>query len=357
MWRYYQQGKRVFSGVQVGDGLTQNQRLPQPILTPTTKEESDREITPAEIVSSGLCTQDTYQKMQQASLALFHFGSEHLAQKGITLVDTKYEFGLLNGAVILIDEIHTPDSSRFWRTADYEKNPLKAEQIDKEFVRQWLIANKAGDKYPDALPAEITAETTHRYLQIYEMVTGTPLEAALDDNARLRIYGNLVKHGIIKAGYVALIMGSPADEEHANTIRTHLKQFDIMTELRVVSAHKNGEAIAAMAEEYNNSIEPGAVIAIAGRSNGLGGALSANLNIPVINCPPFKDNADVMVNLASSMMMPSNTPAVTVIHPDNAAFAALRALNISSIRTMLGNKISEQKQLLAIADARLRNQK
>ena len=115
MWRGYKTGGRIFSGVEVVDGLTVNQKFPEPILTPTTKDEFDSEITEKEIIESGLLDKKTYQMMKEISLKLFAYGSEFLAEKGIILVDTKYEFGFFEGDLILIDEIHTPDSSRFWK--------------------------------------------------------------------------------------------------------------------------------------------------------------------------------------------------------------------------------------------------
>lgn len=354
MWRYYSKGKRTFSGVQVPDGLTKNQKLATPILTPTTKEDSDREITPEDIVASGLATQKTYDKLAEIALALYSFGAEYLYEKGIVLVDTKYEFGLLHGKIVLIDEIHTPDSSRFWRKEDYERHPENAEQIDKEFVRQWLLSHEVNGEYPDTLPTGIVAETTRRYADIYQMVTGDVLPVSLHENVRSRMYTNLVKAGLLKPGYIALVMGSAADQKHAEQIASFLKPYKVHVEMRVTSAHKNGENILPLAAMYNHSIEPGAIIAIAGRSNGLGGALSANMNIPVINCPPFKDAADIMLNVNSSLMMPSATPAVTVIHPDNAALAAIRALNVHSFREMISEQIAAQKSALAEADAEMK---
>ena len=357
MWRYYSEGKRTFSGVQVPDGLTKNQKFPVPILTPTTKEDSDREITPEEIVASGLTDEKTLKTMMDAARALYDFGSKYLEKKGIILVDTKYEFGIKDGKVILIDEIHTPDSSRFWKTENYAQSPENAEQIDKEFVRQWLIANKKDGKYPTSLPAEVIAETTKRYIEIYEAVTGEKWNLDLKADIANRVYTNLVQNNIIKPGYIAIVMGSVSDEEHAHKIKEYLKQYLVKVEMRVVSAHKNGEDIAALADEYNNSIERGVVIAVAGRSNGLGGALAANLNIPVINCPPFKDNVDMLVNINSSLMMPGNTPAMTVIHPDNAAMAALRCLNLPALRPEITAVIVKQKKSLREADKKMRNTK
>ena len=126
MWRGYQAGQRTFSGVTVPDGLTKNQPFPQAIVTPTTKEESDREITPENLVSEGWVTKELYDQMAVKAQMLFAVGAQLLAEKGIILVDTKYEFGLLNGKLILIDEMHTPDSSRFWSAEDYARNPETA---------------------------------------------------------------------------------------------------------------------------------------------------------------------------------------------------------------------------------------
>ena len=187
MWRGYQQGKREFSGVTVPDGLQKNQQFPQPIVTPTTKEKSDREISPADLVKEGWVAQATYHKMEQAALQLFELGSNLLAEKGIILVDTKYEFGLIDEELVLIDEIHTPDSSRFWRAADYADNPNNAEQIDKEYVRQWLLEHKTEGHYPQTLPEEVVTETSRRYLEIYKLITGATLNTESDESIKMHV--------------------------------------------------------------------------------------------------------------------------------------------------------------------------
>jgi phosphoribosylaminoimidazole-succinocarboxamide synthase len=200
MWRGYQQGQRSFSGVAVPDGLTKHQQFPEPIVTPTTKEESDREITPENLVAEGWVTAELYEQMRVKALELFNFASRWMAERGIILVDTKYEFGLRNGELLLIDEIHTPDSSRFWSADDYARTPEAAEQMDKEYVRQWLIAHKQDDQYPRALTPEVSAEATRRYLDIYERITGAPLPTASsnDDDMQARMVSNLVRAGIIQ---------------------------------------------------------------------------------------------------------------------------------------------------------------
>ena len=352
MWRGYQKGKRVFSGAAVPDGLTLNGKLPAPIVTPTTKEDSDEEITPDGIVEKGLADRALYARMEEIALALFARGSELLCSKGLLLVDTKYEFGLVDGELVLIDEIHTPDSSRFWEVADYERDPANATQMDKEYVRQWLITNrdpKTG-AYSRMLPEEVVAETTRRYDDLFARVTERTVAASVDEDAPARAYRNLVREGVIRPGFVAVIMGSPADLPFARKLADGVTAYGIKADVRIVSAHKNGERILGMAEEYNNSLEPGVVLAVAGLSNGLGGALAANLNIPVISCPPFKDNVDLLTNVNSSLMMPSGTPAGTVVRPDNAVQLALRALNLPALRARIAGEIAENKKKLIAAD-------
>lgn len=353
MWRGYKKGKRTFSGVNVNDGLKQNQRFEIPLITPTTKEESDREITPEDIVSEGWTTEIIYNKMADIARRLFEFGSQKLAEKEIILVDTKYEFGLLDGEIILIDEIHTPDSSRFWSLSDYKKDPMSVDSIDKEYVRQWLLHNKENGELKKQLPVEVIAETSKRYCDIFEKITGEKLEIS-NYPIEKRVYKNLVDNDIIKEGYVVIIMGSPSDLDHCKKIKKIIEKYDIDVQMRVVSAHKNGERIPCIVECLNNSIEPGAVIAVAGRSNGLGGALAANLAIPLINCPPFKDKVDMMVNINSSLVMPSNTPAATVIDVKSAALMALRCLNLKRLKSIFNNEIQEMKNKLIIEDDNIR---
>jgi len=354
MWRGYKNGKREFSGVKAVDGLTQNQKFPTPILTPTTKEEHDREITPEGIVKEGWTTKVIYDQMADISLKLFELGTDELAEKGIILVDTKYEFGLIDGKVILIDEIHTPDSSRFWDKVAYDKDPANVDSMDKEYIRQWLLNNKVDGKVPDMLPQEVIETASKKYIDIYERILGEKfIECELELNTRM--YNRLLNAELIKDGYVIIIMGSPADLEHCKKIKSHLKKYDIYVDMRVTSAHKNGERLPEITEVYNNSIEPGCVIAVAGRSNGLGGAMAANLTIPLINCPPFKDKIDMMVNINSSLVMPSRTPASTVIDVSSAALAALRSLNLQRLKTIFREEIVDVKESLIKADEEIRN--
>jgi fusion protein PurCD len=348
MLRGYQSGQRTFSGVTVPDGLTKHQQFPTPIVTPTTKEESDREITPENLVSEGWVSQELYDKMSEKALELFKVGSDLLASQGIILVDTKYEFGLLNGELILIDEIHTPDSSRFWSAEDYAKNPEGAEQMDKEYVRQWLIANKVDGKYPRALTPEVTLEATNRYLDIYQRVVGQPLatadETATGGNVANRLVSNLVKAGLIKDAWVSIVVGSPTDEEQGQKLRSFFDGYEVFTQLHVTSARDNNAEIDSMTEVCNRSIEPGVIIAVADLGNGLGDALAANVNVPVISCPPSKADAEQALN--SSVSTPGGAPTLLVAHPDNVAQAALRALNTSRLRERLRQDVLKTKAKL-----------
>ena len=353
MLRKYKQGKRTFSGVDVPDGLKKHQKFPELLVTPTTKEESDREISPEEIVEEGWIDKKTYEQMAEISKELFKRAQDVLFENGLILVDTKYEFGLLNGKLILIDEIHTPDSSRFWYREDYEKDPENVTQMDKEFVRAYLLKHKKDGEYPTTLPQDIVDETTRRYQELYEKVTGDPA-TPVNTDIKARIYKNLLKANLIKEGYVAIIMGSKADMEHCLKMKQYIEDYGIRAYLRVMSAHKNGEDVVDNVSDYNNSIEPGAVIAVAGLSNGLGGALGANLSIPVINCPPFKDKVDIFMNVNSSLMMPSKTPAATIIKPESAAAFALRSLNINRLRDLFREEITSMKRSLREDDENVR---
>ncbi len=353
MWRGYTAGVRSFSGVTIPDNMVMNQAFDNPIITPTTKDDYDTEISEREIIAFGLADEATYSKMKDIALKLFRFGSEYLAQRGIILVDTKYEFGFDGNELILIDEIHTPDSSRFWKKADYDSAPQKAEQIDKEFVRQWMLANKTGGNTPDTLPEHVIEETSKRYRDIFKIITGNDY-VRTSHNIISGIYQNLLSKKFIKTAYVAIVMGSKSDIPHAESIKNFLTKFDISVDFRIVSAHKNGERITEIADNLNFAIEPVAVIAVAGRSNGLGGALAANLSVPVINCPPFADKTDILLNINSSLMMPSATPAMTVIHPDNAALAAVRVLNVPQFKLQIAQDIQIMKQNLIAEDDTVR---
>lgn len=194
LWTHYKDGQRDFGNFVLPDGMKKNQKLEQAVLTPTTKsDEHDRPLTPAEIVSEGFLSQDLWDNVADKALKLFARGQEIAAQHGLILVDTKYEFGLDDqGALTLIDEIHTPDSSRWWQAGSYEERFARGEEpeyFDKEFLRLWF--KEHCDPYKDAVlpeaPREMVAELAGRYIEIYETITGKKFEADLSQDIADRI--------------------------------------------------------------------------------------------------------------------------------------------------------------------------
>lgn len=188
-WRAYKSGVREICGVKLPDGMRENEKFPTPILTPTTKAEigtHDEDISREEIIARGLVPEEEYKQVEQYALALFQRGQEFAASRGLILVDTKYEFGKYDGKVMLMDEVHTPDSSRYFYAEGYEERFLKGEpqrQLSKEFVREWLMDNgfqgKEGQQVPE-MTTEVVAGITARYAELYEQLLGEKLN--LDDN-------------------------------------------------------------------------------------------------------------------------------------------------------------------------------
>ncbi len=323
--RDYAAGKREKCGVELPEGLRENTRLPRPIITPTTKGDHDKDTTPAELVENGLITRALWQNIESICLELFEMGQKVADQRGLILVDTKYEFGLdENNELMLIDEIHTPDSSRYWYKSDYAFG--KVRQLDKEFLRDWLRgAGFAGEGVPPVIPANIQQEVGARYLELFEQLTGEPIKTG-DAPKSQRVIYNLREAGIIRGCYVPIIMGSDKDTQFIEKIAANLNRLNIPHGLFVASGHKSPLKVLSIIEKFNNSIEPIVAITVAGRSNALSGLVAANSNFPVIACPPFKDLQDYSINIHSTLQMPSDVPVMTVIDPGNAALAAARIL-------------------------------
>lgn len=199
-WREYAAGARELCGVNLPDGMRENERFPEPIITPTTKaaEGHDENISREEIIAQGLVSEEDYKQMEEYTRALFARGTEMAREKGLILVDTKYEFGKRDGKVILIDEIHTPDSSRYFYAEGYEERfekGLPQRQLSKEFVRQWLIDNgfmgKEGQTVPEMTP-EFCNEVSERYIELYEHITGRKFEKAPEEHLAERIENNVL---------------------------------------------------------------------------------------------------------------------------------------------------------------------
>ena len=200
-WREYRDGKRSLCGIPVPDGMKEHQKFDEPIITPTTKAEEghDEDISRDYIISNGLVSREDYEKLEDFTLKLFQRGTEMAEAMGLILVDTKYESGKKDGKIYLIDEIHTPDSSRYFYKEGYEERQARGEgqkQLSKEFVRQWLISNgfqgKEGQTVPE-MPDSFIAEVSDRYIELYENITGESFKKADVTDVSGRIKSNIEK--------------------------------------------------------------------------------------------------------------------------------------------------------------------
>ncbi len=198
IWYSYEKGEREIYGIKFPDGMKKNQKLAQPVITPTTHAQAgahDERLTHGMIIEKGLVEKSLYEQMEKASLALFKFGQDWCEKQGIILVDTKYEFGLYNGKLTLIDEIHTPDSSRFWIAETYEERFVRGEepeQYSKEFLRMWYVDHGyRGEGPPPPMPQDLAAKMAKLYIGIYEKITGEefaeftyPIEERIKENLK-----------------------------------------------------------------------------------------------------------------------------------------------------------------------------
>ena len=200
-WREYQSGMRELCGIKLPEGMKENDKFPTPIITPTTKadEGHDENISKEEAIAQGIVSAEDYALLEKYAIALFQRGTEIAAKRGLILVDTKYEFGKIGNEIILIDEIHTPDSSRYFYAEGYEERQAKGEkqrQLSKEFVREWLMENgfqgKEGQKVPE-MTEEIVNSISERYMELYEQITGEKFERGDSTNVIERIENNVSK--------------------------------------------------------------------------------------------------------------------------------------------------------------------
>ena len=201
-WREYKVGNKTICGITLPDGMKENQKFPSPIITPTTKadEGHDENISREEIIAQGIINEDEYVQLEKYTYALFQRGTEIAAEKGLILVDTKYEFGKKDGKIYLIDEIHTPDSSRYFYANSYQElyeQGQEQKQLSKEFVRKWLMDNgfqgKDGQKVPEMTP-QYCESVAERYIELYEKITGDKFVKADVSNIESRIKSNVEEY-------------------------------------------------------------------------------------------------------------------------------------------------------------------
>lgn len=300
-----------------GGKLEKNCRLNTPIITPTTKAHSGHDEPLTREQANGVVGSD-YETISKLALKIFERGSELALERGLILVDTKYEFGKLNGQLILVDEVHTPDSSRYWTANEY-KSGQEMEELSKQFVRDIV---ETGD-----LSESDVQETSKRYIALYEQMTGTEWSTTNREVAvEQRVLNNLIREGLINGGFVQIIAGSEVDDWHVQKIQDELNKLMIPHGHYVCSAHKKPVELLDFLADLNQSIEPVVAITVAGGSDALSGVVGHHAKFPVIACPPYKDSSDYAVNVHSSLQMPSLVPALYCKRPVNAALAAERIL-------------------------------
>lgn len=310
LWTHYAAGARSYCGIIFPDGLRKNQVLERPVLTPTTKDEHDEPLSCDEIVARGILTAGELDEICKITQRLFEFGQKEARDRGLILVDTKYEFGHdSQGNLLLIDEIHTCDSSRYWRLSSYPERMLNCEEpekLDKDSVRDYVKSRC--DPYTDTLPVIPQERKDHVlkcYSELYARLTGS------------------------KGKSLAVILsGSRSDASHVDKIVAELARLGIQHEHVICSAHKQTRDLLDTLGRYEASNDRIVYIAVAGRSNALSGVVACNTLAPVIACPPFKDKMDMFVNIHSSTQMPSAVPAMTILEPGNAALACQRMFNL-----------------------------
>lgn len=325
LWTMYSSGVETPYGLELPKGMRKDDRLPQPVLTPTTKAaagQHDAPLSSAEVVARGLVPEGLWRKVEQAALALFAEGQRVAEAAGLLLVDTKYELGLVDGRLVLIDEVHTPDSSRYWVKSAWESRTPESppEHLDKELLRKELAAvGYRGDGTPPPLSDAMRTRLAARYIELFERLTGERFVPAAGGRQRVE--------RALSRPLVPILMGSRSDLEHGTKVKRALEELGVDAELRVASAHKSPALLLEVLARYEADPRPKVYLAIAGRSNALSGMLCAAVSAPVVSCPPYSDRfggADVF----SSLRMPSHVAPALVLDPENAAFFCAKVLGL-----------------------------
>tara|TARA_B100001964_G_scaffold115528_1_gene128779 strand:+ start:259 stop:2127 length:1869 start_codon:yes stop_codon:yes gene_type:complete len=327
LWTHYKNGARTYCGNRLHDNYTKNCKLESPIVTPTTKGEfEDVPISYTEIIEKGIMNRTELDFIYEKSLELFNYGVYLAEKKGFILVDTKYEFGYdTDGNIILIDEIHTCDSSRYWDLATYQErfsNGQEPISLDKDVIRKYL--KTVCDPYHDIIPSipqELKEKTENTYVNFYEQLTDMTLcQNDLTFEDKIKYYFNF-EH----KNRVVILAGSKSDEEWVKKIVNNLK--NVYCEVHYCSAHKQPRELIILLDHYNKLNGNIVYITVAGMCNALSGVVAANTNNLVLAVPPFKDKMDMMVNVHSSLQCPSNVPVCTILNPKNVGLVVNRYFN------------------------------
>lgn len=323
-------------GINLPNNLEKNSKLSVPIVTPTTKDEHDDPINWKDFTnpssSKYIMSLTDWQMLSNYALTLFNHATNLMDSVGIIFVDSKYEFGRNkeDNSIMLIDELHTPDSSRFWNKESWvdDKNTVKC--YDKQFFRDWLkTVDKNTDSTTITIPEGVSAQLVLLYKFILDKVTSTTQNTTTTDvslNAYIQDYYNYYSDKI-----VFILAGSTSDSEWVHKISNEVRKFGYDTMSIFGSAHKETGKVMKVLNDIN-TLSPKnrkvAFVTVAGRSNALSGVVSCNTHYPVIACPPFKDKSDMMVNINSTLQMPSKVPAMTILEPLNVAISIDRIFKL-----------------------------
>lgn len=328
IWPMYKSGKRNMYGIEFRNGYNKNEKLDEIIITPTTKGVSDTPIIEKDIVSQGFLTHDQYKFIEEKSIELFKYGQKLASDRGLILVDTKYEYGFLNDEIILIDELHTCDSSRYWKNDTYLSRfneNQEPEKMDKDCVRDFI--NNNCDPYNDdipIIPQELITRVENVYNQYYTIFDNNTDNKSLfnitsDHNPSETCVMDLFFNNIKR--FVVIIAGSISDEKHCKKIQNLLKDQDIYSVIYYCSAHKNTRGVLNILDNYEIENRQLCYVTVAGMSNALSGVVACNTKYPVIACPPHNDKIDMIVNINSTLQCPSNVPVMTILSPLNVAIS------------------------------------
>ena len=379
LWTHYNNGERTYCGIDFPDGLVKNQRLEEPVITPTTKDEHDEPLSLQDIVTRGVLTPVQLNYISEVAMRLFKYGQQVAAERGLILVDTKYEFGFdEKGQIILIDEIHTCDSSRYWKLDTYQErfnNGQEPQKLDKDAARCYVktLCDPYTVEQIPTIPNDKIESVYQCYNELYHQLTQNDIERFVfnpdnyinipeehthhtnfhlqlpeqtnEENRFIKMIQHYYKY--IHSELVVIVAGSEKDAPHINKLKRFLSERGIQYHNHVASAHKQTRAVLDLLDMYNNSVQNYSFqhklskyrrscnnsrkiifITVAGRSNALSGVVACNTQCPVIACPPFKDKMDMMVNINSTLQMPSNTPVLTILEPINVVLACQRMFNM-----------------------------
>jgi len=335
LWKNYNDGARTYCGITFEDGLIKNQKLDQPVVTPTTKGETDELISLQYIIDNNILNQDNLKFVISKCYELYNYGNSVAREHGLILVDTKYEFGITcEDEIILIDEIHTPDSSRYWFADTYKErfdNNEEPEKLDKDCIRDFVLPfDKPNYNKPVIIPDILKDRVKHAYESVYNKLTND-----IDINSKLISFDKAFINddinelrNIYDINIAIILYGSNSDINHVREIVNQLNKLNIPNECYQLSAHKQTRELLELLDKLNTINKKIIYITVAGRSNALSGVVAGyNKKFPVIACPPFNDKIDMIVNINSSLQLPSNTPVMTIIEPNNVALSCYRIFN------------------------------